>query len=162
MACEDCDSNPAEMSPDEQTSVTLGTHSPITGELRDVYTQTDAYNTVFHTEDFDRCCDAIDAVHANLERENDELRMKFVNANRHALHLERENESLKAELDRVLGEGVPMTDENMAAEGWVRKDKGHVISHATVEVTPHIDWLRMADELDEFVEIVRGMAGGAK
>lgn len=54
--------------------------------------------------DFDRHCDAIDSVHAQLERENKDLRMKFVNANRHALHMERENESLKAELDRVLGE----------------------------------------------------------
>lgn len=55
---------------------------------------------------------------------------------------------------------VPMTDERMAEHGWVRKDKERVISHATVEVTLHIDWSRMADELDEFAEIVRGMAGG--
>lgn len=65
----------------------------------------------------------------------------------------------------LMGEGgVPATDENMAELGWIRlpKDKEHIISHATIEVTPHIDWLRMADELDEFVEIVRGMAGGAE
>ena len=53
-------------------------------------------------------------------------------------------------------------EERMAELGWVRKNKEHVISHATVEVTPHIDWSRMADELDEFVEIVRGMAGDAE
>lgn len=47
--------------------------------------------------------------------------------------------------------GVPATDENMAESGWVRKDKEHIISHATIEVTPHIDWSRMADELNEFV-----------
>ena len=52
-------------------------------------------------------------------------------------------------------------EDAMAEHGWVRKNKEHVISHATVEVAPHIDWSRMADELDEFVEIVRGMAGGA-
>lgn len=52
-------------------------------------------------------------------------------------------------------------EDAMAEHGWVRKNKEHVISHATVEVTPHIDWSRMADELDEFVKIVRGMAGGA-
>lgn len=46
----------------------------------------------------------------------------------------------------------------MEHHGWVRKNKEHVIAHAAVEVTPHIDWARMADELDEFVEIVRGMA----
>jgi len=49
-------------------------------------------------------------------------------------------------------------EDAMAEHGWVRRNKEHVISHATVEVTPHIDWSRMADELDEFVEIVRGMA----
>ena len=63
----------------------------------------------------------------------------------------------------LMGEGgVPATDENMAEYGWVRKDKEHIISHATIDVTPHIDWSRMADELDEFVEIVRGMAGGVQ
>ncbi len=44
----------------------------------------------------------------------------------------------------------------------VHKNKEHVISHATVEVTPHIDWSRMADELDEFVKIVRCMVGDAE
>lgn len=58
--------------------------------------------------------------------------------------------------------GASPTEEQMAELGWVRKNKEHVISHATVEVTPYIDWSRMADELDEFVEIVRGMAGGAE
>lgn len=53
-------------------------------------------------------------------------------------------------------------DKDMADLGWVRKNKEHVISHATVEVAPHIDWSRMADELDEFVKIVRGMAGGVE
>jgi len=53
-------------------------------------------------------------------------------------------------------------DESMAELGWVRKNKEHVISHATFEITPHIDWSRMADELDEFAEIVRGMAGDAE
>ena len=66
--------------------------------------------------DFDRLCDAIDSIHAQLERENDELRVKFVNTNRHAQHVERENESLKAELDRVLGE-----QENR--DGWVELPK---------------------------------------
>jgi hypothetical protein len=55
-----------------------------------------------------------------------------------------------------------MTDAELAERGLVRKNKEHVVSYATVEVTPHIDWSRMADEFDEFVEIVRGMAGGAE
>ena len=49
-------------------------------------------------------------------------------------------------------------DDEMAEHGWVRKDKEHVISHATVDVTPHIDWSRMADELDVFTQLVRGFA----
>jgi hypothetical protein len=59
-------------------------------------------------------------------------------------------------------EGLEDNDCAMAEHGWVRKNKEHVISHATFEITPHIDWSRMADELDEFAEIVRGMAGDAE
>lgn len=52
----------------------MSDYKPITGELRNVYTQTDAYNTVFHTDEFERCCDAIDAIHAGLEAENERLK----------------------------------------------------------------------------------------
>ena len=72
---------------------------------------------------------------------------------------------IDAEHERAMADaylsGTP-TDEKLTELGWVRKDKEHIISHATIEVTPHIDWSRMADELDEFVEIVRGMAGSAE
>ena len=65
--------------------------------------------------------------------------------------------------EREVDGGVDaMTDADLAEHGLVRKDKEYIISHVTVEVTPHIDWSRMADELDEFVEIVRGIAGGAE
>lgn len=85
MACEDGDPNPAETSPDEQTSVTLGTHLPITGELRAAMSKCSDNHAlrIIRLDAFDRCCDAIDAVHAQLEREN---------------------AALKAELDRMLGE----------------------------------------------------------
>lgn len=49
-------------------------------------------------------------------------------------------------------------EDAMAEHGWVRKGKEHVVSHATVEVTPHIDWSHMADELDVFTQLVRGFA----
>jgi len=78
-------------------------YKPITGKVRcmvDCYAWRD--NRDF--QDFIDALDAIDSVHSQLERENEDLRMKYVNANRHALHMEHENESLKAELDRVLGE----------------------------------------------------------
>ena len=80
----------------------MSEYKPITGKVRcmvDCYAWRD--NRDF--QDFIDALDAIDSVHSQLERENEDLRMKYVNANRHALHMERENESLKAELDRVLG-----------------------------------------------------------
>lgn len=126
MACEDGDPNPAETSPDEQTSVTLGTHLPITGELRAAmhqwgWVESDGSITFFTSSsmppsidakkslaiidsDFDRYCDAIDAVHAQLERENEELRVKFVNANRHALHVEQNYADAISALDLALRE----------------------------------------------------------
>lgn len=117
----------------ERETKVEGVCGPITGELRDAMRQwgwvesdgsitfatsptppsIDAEKSLaISGSDFDRCCDAIDSIHAQLEREYDELRMKYVNINRHAQHVERENESLKAELDRVLEE-----DEH---DGWVR------------------------------------------
>ena len=109
----------------ERETKVEGVCGPITGELRSAmhpwgYVESDGSIT-FATSptppsidaekslaisgtDFTQLCDAIDSIHATLEYEYDELRMKYVNINRHAQHVERENESLKAELDRVLGE----------------------------------------------------------
>jgi len=111
--------------------------APITTELRETIRSLAIDDSVLTIggDDFHRICDAIDAVHAQLERENAELRERVA-------ALDNRSESMH--------------------DGWVRKNKEHVISHATIEVTPHIDWSRMADELNEFVEIVRGIAGGAK
>ena len=124
----------------ERETKVEGVYGPITGELRGAMRQwgwvesdgsitfatsptppsIDAEQSLaISGSDFDRYCDAIDSIHAQLEREYEDLRMKFVNANRHAHHVERENESLKAELDRVLGEqeehahtrGESITDE---------------------------------------------------
>lgn len=95
----------------------MSEYTPITGELRTAMVEFNG-EPAMRLDVFNRCVDAIDAihaqlereneslkaVHAQLERENDELRMKFVNVNRYAEHVERENEALKAELDRVLGE----------------------------------------------------------
>ena len=94
----------------------MSEYTPITGELRDAMRQwgwVESDGSVTFTSssmppsidaeqslaisgsDFDRCCDAIDAVHRGLEREN---------------------AALKAELDRVLGE----QDER---DGWVQLPK---------------------------------------
>jgi len=70
--------------------------------------------------------------------------------------------SLRTARDQVLAiaDRIDAAHEDAVAEhGWARENKEHVIYHATVEVTPHIDCSRMADEFDEFVKIVRGMAG---
>ena len=90
----------------------------ITGELRGLMQRYDNFADVemvmLEGADFDRLCDAIDAVHANLEREN---------------------ESLRRELDRVLGEQEDR-------DGWVRLPKDadgevwHVGDSVVGEVNP--------------------------
>lgn len=69
-------------------------------------------------------CDAIDSVHSNLEREN---------------------ERLKAELDRLTGEREDCCEQR-------------VVGNAFVTIQPRIDWMRMVDELDVFTQLVRGFA----
>jgi len=46
-----------------------------------------------------------------------------------------------------------VNEDEMAELGWVRKDKK--VAHAYIEVSPRIDWERIADELDEFANVVR-------
>lgn len=102
---------------------------PITTELRAAMRTTTDADTDSQRLDcsdiaFSCLCDAIDTVHANLEREN---------------------ESLRRELDRVLGEREDSREQ-------------HVVGSAFVTITPQIDWMRMADELDVFTQLVRGFA----
>lgn len=63
----------------------------------------------------------------------------------------------KAMADAYLS-GTP-TDEELAELGWVRKEEGKTISTCYVDVVPRFDWKLMALELEQFAEIVRGMAG---
>lgn len=51
------------------------------------------------------------------------------------------------------------SDENLESDGWVRKEEGKTISAYYVDVVPRFDWKLMALELEQFAEIVRGMAG---
>ena len=69
--------------------------------------------------------DAIDAVHAGLEREN---------------------ESLRRELDRVLGESD--------SQG----DSMHEIGSATITITPTLDWTGVARELRAIADTLAGDA----
>ena len=97
----------------------------ITGELRSLMQRYDNFADVemvmLEGTDFDRLCDAIDAVHANLEREN---------------------ESLRRELDRVLGE----------------QDEDTTIGGVTVTVTPALDWTGVARELRAIADTLAGDA----
>lgn len=111
-------------------------HTPITGNLRQAMVQwgwadgrevtiTDLQPSIdaepfltIRGGRFGELCDAIDAVHANLERENAELRERMAEPS-----------------------------------GGARS-----IGSATVTITPRIDWMRMADELDVFTQLVRGFA----
>lgn len=56
----------------------MSDNAPITEELRDAMQRYDNFDgtgrVVLGESNFDRLCDAIDATHANLERENTKLR----------------------------------------------------------------------------------------
>lgn len=56
----------------------MSDNAPITEELRDAVQRYDNFDgtsrVVLGESNFDRLCDAIDATHANLERENTKLR----------------------------------------------------------------------------------------
>ena len=115
----------------------MSEYKPITGELREYATV--AWDPWPEARDrLYQMCDAIDSIHAQLELENADLRMKFVNANRHAQHVERENAALKAELDRVLGE---------------QEEHQHIISEVTVTVTPRLDWSAVVADLRELTAL---------
>ena len=96
----------------------MSDNTPITGELRE-------YEALLHDEGsaalarIGEFCDAIDAIHANLEREN---------------------ESLRRELDRVMGE----------------QDEGPTIGTATVTITPTLDWTGVARELRAITDALAG------
>lgn len=62
----------------------MSEHTPITGELRNggwrllsTVVGDEQYVQKFDADKFDQLCDAIDAIHANLERENDRLCCKL-------------------------------------------------------------------------------------
>ena len=59
----------------------MSEHTPITGELREAVEWEPTFcgpdRAMVPQPEFDRICDAIDAVHAGLERENAELRERL-------------------------------------------------------------------------------------
>lgn len=131
----------------------MSEYKPITGELRDMMETDEQCGDLFGINYLRisegrlcRLCDAIDSIHAQLERENEDLRMKFVNVNRHAQHVERENAALKAELDRVLGE---------------QEEHQHSISEVTVTVTPRLDWSAVVADLRELTALCERTKGDA-
>ena len=89
--------------------------------------------------DFESRCDSIDSIHANLERENDRL---------------------KCELDRVLGELDEMhkTDEISDNTGGFMHDEKHSIGSAVVTITPTLDWTGVARELRAIADTLAGDA----
>ena len=121
----------------------------ITGELRGVVTDgvgLSAFNGNVLEEtlsvlrmDFESRCDSIDSIHANLERENDRL---------------------KCELDRVLGELDEMhkTDEISDNTGGFMHDEKHSIGSAVVTITPTLDWTGVARELRAIADTLAGDA----
>lgn len=122
---------------------------PITQELRDATTAgvgLSAFNGNVLEEtlcvlrmDFESRCDAIDAIHANLERENDRL---------------------KCELDRVLGELDDMhkTEGISDNSGSFMQNEKRSIGSAVVTITPTLDWSVVARELRTIANTLAGDA----
>lgn len=151
---------------------------PITAELRAaMHTSLDiaASSPRFDCDavTFGHLCDAIDAVHANLERENDGLMAELDRASLKyeppvaahwdgdvlTLTIPRDPSSIRVQR----AEGQPLKvyvdeaelDRASLSEG----DHGErVIGSAYVGITPRINWSRMVDELDVFTQLVRGFA----
>lgn len=92
---------------------------------------------VLNSKTFGELCDAIDAIHANLERENDRL---------------------KCELDRVLGELDEMhkTDGISDNSGGFMHDEKRSIGSAVVTITPTLDWMGVARELRSIADTLVG------
>lgn len=107
------------------------------------------------------CCARVDdAIHDIADRIDAEHESK-VSYWQGASHKDGYDEGFKDGYDEGFASAddwLAQHEDAMAEHGWVRKNKEHVVSHATVEITPHIDWPRMADELDVFTQLVRGFA----
>lgn len=86
---------------------------------------------------FEMLCDSIDSIHANLERENDRL---------------------KCELDRVLGEldEVHKTDGISDNTSGFMHDEKRSIGSAVVTITPTLDWMGVARELRSIADTLVG------
>lgn len=90
---------------------------------------------VIEADRFGELCDQIDVICASLESEN---------------------ATLKKSAEHAYDNGFDAGFASAYAEhGWVRKDKARVIGNASIEVTMHIDYARMANELRDFAEMVQ-------
>lgn len=125
----------------------------ITDELRAVAAKTECANgrcEKLYRGDLDHIADRIDAEH--------EAKVSYWQG---ASHKDCYDEGFKDGYDEGFASAddwLGQHEDAMAEHGWVRKNKEHVVSNATVEITLHIDWSRMADELDVFTQLVRGFA----
>ena len=119
---------------------------PITTELRKLMTYTvdgfDLTRAVVDADraEFERLCDQIDAVHESLERENDRL---------------------KVELARTIGELDEMhkSEEISNNSGSFMQNEKRSIGSATITIRPTLDWSGVAAELRG---IAAALDGGAE
>lgn len=129
---------------DEKISLGVPTPAPITSGLRDTlercecaFTNSAGFEQVNVTKAaLDSMLDAIDAVHANLERENADLKMQYINANRKSIDLEHTVEDLKAELGRMVEECRHYRPDSWESIIYDAMDAGR--AEETVDVTPLI------------------------
>lgn len=133
-------------------------HEPITTELRGLIAG--SIHTRRLSPPYDPCveldedaalrmCDSIDAVHANLERYNADLRR------------ERDSITSSAYAGGYEAGYAENEEENAALFSEVQRleHERKTISTVYVDVKPRIDWEQMAREFERFASVVRGMDG---
>lgn len=130
----------------------MSDYKPITGELRERIGQSEHIIPLSGESQYMQVrinlawlvekLDAIDAIHARLEKENERLRREL-RGRPTVTRLKRENAELKAEMYRMLGE---------------QEEHRRSIGEATVTVTPTLDWSGVARELRAIADTLAGDA----
>lgn len=78
----------------------MSEYTPITTDLRLLIGCFTTKLTDFERDKFNQLCDVLDSIHAALEAENNDLKVKYVNANRKSIDLEAKCERLCEQHDK--------------------------------------------------------------
>ena len=137
----------------------MSEHTPITGELREAVEWEPTFcgpdRAMVPQPEFDRICDAIDAVHAGLERENAELRQRVAKLDESADSMH-ETDAWKLGYDEGFASAddwLGQHEDAMAEHGWVRlpvdADGAPIHVGDSIEIIGGEDGVAVAIELCE-------------